>query len=203
MKQCKIFSALFLLLIALFITAPLNSQDSGTITVQTLPKTVSEFLNIRNQIATTPEGGATIFILAFMTYVENNDLGLQFFTISLDRKNLSPGNIYKGYQPGYSLRYHLQRMRNPRYKYMPFSYIQGTSAQNGYKTNPPYRFRYLRNKYSDKGNDTMRILIYCTGAASPRPITLKKNNRGIWKVVEASTIFVGMVPPKVDVDDDI
>ena len=58
-----------------------------------------------------------------------------------------------------------------------------------------YKMEFSRNRYTEQSNGAMRIFIKCNGAASPRPITLKQNDKGIWKVSEFSSLFVGVAKP--------
>ncbi len=43
----------------------------------------------------------------------------------------------------------------------------------------------------------------CTGAATPRPVTLKRNDRGVWKAYEWSSLLVGVRPPVLKIEDDL
>ncbi len=166
-----------------------------------MPSTIEEFEQLRNQIATTPEGGATIFMLALKIYYTNQSLGHQCLVIAADRGHLTEGNIYKGFQ---LMRSDLslitsQLQRNPK---IPDSYIKGGTPENNYSIQLPYIYEYSENRTSGTENEGyMKLFITCYGADSPRPIHVKKNNRGIWKVVNWSSVIVGIKKPPVD--DDI
>ncbi len=180
------------------------SQSPGAvITIQKLPVNAEEFTELRNRIATTPEGGAAMFMVAFMTYVNDNDLGLQFMTLSLDMSNLSEGNVYKGYRPARSLDYHLNRMKLPERKHVPFAYVVGAKNENRYEVTPPFQFQFSRNRYSEIAEDRIKVFIQCAGASMPRPVTMKKNSNGIWKVQEASSLFLDVMAPPSSVRDDL
>ena len=87
-------------------------------------------------------------------------------------------------------------------KKIPNSYIQGSSPENGYSVKTPYEFKYKSNPYSgDAETGPYKIFVFCSGADSPRPITLKKNDKGIWKASSWSSVLVGI--KKEPVSDDL
>lgn len=190
----------FILFVSLLLfTNNLSAQQ--TIQTTEVPTTIDEFLEFRNQVATTPEGGAAVFSMALMMYTNNQELGLQALTIALDRSELSEGEVYKGYQPQNSINYHLSNLlRKP---YTARSYVLGTSPENGYKLPNNLKFKLTRNSYSEQSNGDIKVFIKCTGASTPRPITLRKNNRGYWKAVNYNSLFVGSQPPVEVVDDGL
>ncbi|MCR9143002.1 MAG: hypothetical protein NXI24_12180 [bacterium] len=181
----------------------LSADDAPqSIEIEALPDDPKSFVELRNELAGTPEGGAAIFILAMMKFVEDPEVGEKFMTIALDRGNLKKSaKGYKGYRPGNSLQYHLNRLR--KLTHLPASYVAGTSPQNGYAAAAPYRFEFSRNKYSEIKPTRIKVFVACSGASSPRPVTLRRNDRGVWKVAEASSLFVGVAAPVSDDGDDI
>jgi len=61
----KIFLFLSLLLVAVI------SNAQGTVKINKIPSSVEEFVEMRNEIAKTPEGGAAMFLLALKMYIDN------------------------------------------------------------------------------------------------------------------------------------
>lgn len=176
----------------------LNAQ---TVTIEKMPQSVEEFIELRNEIAVKAEGGATMMMIALMTYVENPELGEQFLVIAVDRGRLREGNTYKGFSLGTS-DMQLIRLQTGKNKKLLNSYIQGSSPENGYKISLPYKFVYTDNAYSgDKETGPYKLFLACSGADSPRPIIIKKNNKGIWKATNWNSMLVGI--KKEPVDDDL
>jgi hypothetical protein len=89
--------------------------------------------------------------------------------------------------------------------YVPRSYVKGTTPENGYQLPaPPYVFEFSDTPYSgDVDAGTYKVFVACSGAASPRPVTVRRNNRGIWKAYEWSSLVVGVQAPAREVDDDV
>lgn len=170
-------------------------------TIQTLPTTIEEFENLRNQLSTTPNGGATAFMIALKIFTTDQQLGHQCFVLSVDRGSLSEGNVYKGFQLSNA---DLSRLKsqigyNPK---LADSYIKGANPENNYAVNYPFVYEYSTNPTSgNEADGYMKLFIKCFGADSPRPIHVKMNNRGVWKVANWSSVIVGIKKPPID--DDI
>ncbi len=193
-------AAILGLLLAFTTAAPLSAK---TVTLPGLPGSVSEFIKMRNQMAKTPEGGAALFVSAMIAYSKDRDLGMKLFTIALDRRNVikSRRGVYKGYRPAGHFMYFIKRL-NSR-KYLASCYILGTSPSNGYALPSSYKLEITRNRYSKGSDGSIKVFVKCSGADSPRPLRMKKNNRGIWKVKSASSLFVGIRKPASTTDDDL
>ncbi len=171
--------------------------------IDKLANSVEEFTQIRDQLASSPEGGAAVFILALKMFAENPTLGEQCLVIATDRSKLQQGNVYKGFQIDNFLMNRLKEQIK-RYPYIANSYFSGANADNGYTFNTPTEIICSENSYSgDVNSGEFKIFVKSSGADSPRPMYMIKNNRGIWKASEWSSIIMGIVPPKLDIDDDI
>jgi len=48
-----------------------------------------------------------------------------------------------------------------------------------------------------------KVSVTCSGAELPRPVTLKKNDKGLWKASEWSSLLVGVIPPMMTPCDDL
>jgi hypothetical protein len=176
-------------------------------TVNEIPSTLPAFLALRDKLAQTPEGGAVLMVLALYLYAHapESELALAALTICVDRSRLR--EVSDGYKGWGILAIDLQRIQrqlrdNP---WVPQSYFAGTESQFGYKlSDPPYHFEMTTNPYSgDLEVGVYKVFVRSSGAASPRPVTLKKNNRGIWKAVEWSSLLMGVESPKKSLDDDL
>lgn len=175
----------------------------STIVLESVPKTVEDFITLRNNLASTPEGGAVVFIVALAMYQENPSVGEQCLVIAVDRSKLSPGSVYKGFAlDGISMSRLKEQVK--RYPYIANSYFKGATPENGYKTILPTSVELSENAHSgDRSGDEFKVFVKSYGADSPRPISLVKNNKGFWKPREWSTIIMGIVPAKVEIDDDL
>ena len=60
----------------------------------------------------------------------------------------------------------------------------------------------MTNPYSgDASEGRLKVFVASSGAASPRPVTLQRNNRGLWKAVEWSSLTLGVAAPSSEDED--
>ncbi|MCL7454749.1 MAG: hypothetical protein M8467_17060 [Anaerolineae bacterium] len=175
------------------------------IEVDRLPQDVEDFLTLRNQTASTPQGGAAMMVLALLLYTEDEELGRQCLTIAADRDRLQEGPY--GYR-NWQLRTRDMQLINLQLKAMPYlprSYIRGATPENGYRLpDPPYHFSFAPNLYGgDPATGVFKAFLHCSGASNPRPIMLRRNDKGLWKGCEWSSLIVGVREPAETVIDDL
>lgn len=194
----------YILFFLLIISAVSVNAQIKTIEIEKIPVDIDEFTGLRGELAVTPEGGAAMFALAMLIYNQDRDFGLDCFTVILANDGTilkDDPNGYKGYSPGNSSMYLIERLNNK--PWISNSYVFGTSPSNMYKLQAlPYAFKFIRNKYSVIDSDMIKVFIYSSGASTPRPVTLLENNRGIWKVKEFSSLVLGVREVKI-IDDDL
>lgn len=188
---------LFLILALLFIpAAPALGGPAlgGEVSFQPAGS-IEDYESLYQEYGRGPNGAAALFVAALIAYMENQDLGMQCFTAILDDGQLADGDVYQGKKPDSGIMYHLKRIVHT--KYLAYSYVRGTSPETGYAPPaPPYTVALSTNKYSQVAEDRVKLFVKCSGADSPRPISLKKGDDGFWKVTEASSLFVGIRSPK-------
>lgn len=168
-----------------------------------LPATVEELVALRDRIATTPEGGAAIMVLALLAYAQDPALGTKFLTVAIEARQLDDGpDGYKGKQPS---RMALIDMRDRigRAPHIARSYVQGTSPQGGYALPPAPWVISGREQPGDVQGDRGKTFVRSTGADSPRPVQLTKNDKGHWKASGWSSLQVGVRAPAAPASDDI
>ena len=190
-------------LLLLCAAATLGAQEPVDIELPTGVTTLDEFIAFRDANADTAEGGAAVMVLAMILYVQNPDLGHDALVIALDSSELRQDpNGYRGYTLGNRGREFTTYYLAPR-PYLAYSYLLGTSPENGYEPPATWTVRITRNVHSEAIEGRVRLFVACTGADSPRPMTLRPNNRGVWKALEFSSLFVGIRPPVEVVDDPL
>ena len=111
---------------------------------------------------------------------------------------------YKGLQPR---RADLQAFaeRNGPQPHIARSYVTGTSPEQGYALPAgPLSVRVRDQQvHGETQGDAAKRFVHSSGADSPRPLGLRKNNRGLWKATSWSSLQVGVRPPGTPVDDDL
>ncbi|MEZ6187887.1 MAG: hypothetical protein R3F62_23120 [Planctomycetota bacterium] len=138
-----------------------------------------------------------------LVYAQDAEQGTACLTLALDRKRLVQGaKGYKGFEPmRQDLRDFAERIGGR--PYLARSYVDGTTPEGQYALpGPPYRIR-VREQPHDVQPERAKVFVWSSGADTPRPIILIKNNRGLWKADNWSSLTVGCRPPVEVVDDDL
>ena len=193
---------LFVLVIFLSIFS-IKSQAQKKVIISKVPTTVEEFIELRNVKAVTPEGGAVMFLIALKVYNDNPELGNKFLVLAADKSRLISGDVYKGYK---LMRgdMNLINRQLAQYKNIANSYIKGANPKNGYTVQLPYEYELTENPYSgNRDEGKFKNFVKCYGADSPRPVHTKRNNKGIWKAYNWSSVITGIRKPEIEEDDDL
>lgn len=86
------------------------------------------------------------------------------------------------------------------------SYVKGTSPANKYEVADVNSFEidtyYQPNEEPTEDSTSVRMFIRSSGADSARPIKLKKDTRGQWRVNEYSSLCVGIRKPASEADGE-
>jgi len=206
MTRIKLLSLLSIL--ALFTTGSLFAQNpTYTVNVNTVPSDIASFEAFRDSLATTPEGGAIVMLFALRLYQQNPTEGTKALIVAVDSSRLSQSTgagSYKGFALDGSTKYLLGQIE--KYPFMLNSYLPGATPENGYTpAGLPYTFTLTSNRFSGTvESGQIKLFLPSSGAATPRPITMKRNSKGVWKAAEFSSLLVGVAAPATtDPADDL
>lgn len=173
----------------------LNKNAVWTIKLGAFPKDYDEFLKIYAAMGMTPQGSAVCLIVALMMFFKDQGEAIKMlaFVVDPSRTIIKKGGMPELFQS--DLRFIL--MQSAGKEYMFNSYVVGTDPKNKYKIEKmPITFEFSSNKYSEAmGECKYKLFIKCTGAPSPRPITLSKQDDGYWKAFEYSSLLLDVQKP--------
>ena len=177
-----------------------------------VPKSVAEFKALRDTLNTQAKteldkayAGATLFLHALLARSQNKTLGDQMVVMALDKGELTKGSTYKGFTWGRGPGYHMDRLATR--PHVARAHTKGSVAEGGYQVDlsqPVTLVFRKQSKYVPKLESGNYKVFACTsGAATCRPIALKRNSKGLWKVASFSSISVDIrtAPPADDGDD--
>ena len=172
-------------------------MSEQTVTIPRLPSSVEAFLSLRDQLAHTPEGGAALVAVALLVFTHDQTVGCQCLTVAVASSRLQQGTAgYAGYEL-MSSDLALIRAQMAASSHAPHSYFAGATPQNGYALPPePLTVKVSRNPHS--GDDTTghcKVFLRSSGADLPRPVLMARNDKGIWKADEWSSLLLGVKRP--------
>lgn len=161
-----------------------NGQKTSSYSVDLpMPENLDEFIENQETAATTPQGGALIFIQALIEYSKGTELGEEFMTHAIFEDDLVRGDLSR------ADRYRLARV----HEFMARAYVDGTSPDTCYripdKDEIRLRFRDQTKYVGSIASGRYKVFVLSGDEElSARPMTLKRNDDGIWKVVEFSSM---------------
>ena len=178
-----------------------------------IPETLDAFIALRDQVATTPDGGALMFIVAMYVYTNvEKALGAQFLCVSIDAEHVKKADTIteslrapvavKGYVPSAGVLRDMDARcgahSNPKYdkSHVARSYFEGTSPDAQYAL-PAARLSIRVKRQSRDAANPGRLFVVSSGADLPKPIQLQRNQKGIWKASSWSSLQASVRPPKV------
>ena len=157
-----------------------------------VPGSIDEFIALRDKISKDPWGGATMFVYALIVWQKDKALGEKMIVLATAEDRLDPGNTYKGYALGRTGVYLMkQAVKAP---HCMRSYAVGATPKNGYeipKGKVVLRFRKQDRFVGSIESGKYKVFVCSSGAASCRPVTLKRNKKDLWKVREFSSLVLG------------
>jgi Domain of unknown function (DUF6935) len=140
--------------------------------------------------AKTPEAAAVVFIAALITYQFDEDVARDCMTRIVDKNYLSNGTLSRDFE-------YLIDVGIKRNAEIARSYVSGAVPENGYALpGKPWTIRFTRDKRYDLGDHLFRVKVYTSGQPTTRPITMRKDENGHYRINETSTLFVGVAAPR-------
>lgn len=166
-------------------------EKLASIQIDQYPASLTDFLAVRDQLAGNPAGAATALILALTLFVQEPQLGQPCLEAIIHPNRLAEGQL-----PRVTYQFIWEQLSQA--PYIVRSYVQGTRPEQGYQLPaPPYQFNFFRNRLSDDwGPEHYKVFVHCTGADTPRPVTLRQTETGQWLALEWSTLIVGVREPE-------
>jgi len=137
----------------------------GTVVIDQVPTTLDEYVALQNDVATTPEGGVVMYVLAAKLYVQDKDLGSAAFAKALAARHVS------GSQPGSSFKFFMSKLDGM--PWAPDAYFVGTA---------PGPLEAMVGQPKDQGKGAMQVAIKLRGGNPPRNFVVKQDDAGIWKL---------------------
>ncbi len=150
--------------------------------IEKIPVNSGELEKMLPEMLKTPEGAAAACIFALHILARNAEDGKKAL------KLLDPDMAASRLQLAES-----QLEPSP---WIMNSYFTGTDPADGYRLPSEVQFEFSTNKYSGSVEEgSVKLFTACSGAASPRPVTVKRRQNGTWYPNEWSSLIVGVAAP--------
>ena len=147
----------------------MSTNKSWKVVFQSLPQTLNDFLLLPEVKLKEPYHAAALLIPALCQWPTNQAEATKMINYLKGPQPLSPREI---------------QFINDRFKgkeYLPFSYFEGATPENGYKPTMPYTVVVSENPYSYQEQGYAKLYLQSRGADSPRPVQLRlKPSGGEW-----------------------
>jgi hypothetical protein len=165
------------------VTGTKQTKDRSVSETVALAKDLEDFVDTQNDVATTPQGGALMFVQALIEYSKGTGLGNEMMTNVIFEGDLVDSELSN------MDRYRLYRVK----EFMARSYIDGTNPDDCYtipnEDKVRLAFRDQKKYVGSIKSGRYKVFVYCGDASlTARPLTLKRNSDGIWKVIEFSSL---------------
>ncbi|PWE18000.1 hypothetical protein DDZ18_05350 [Marinicauda salina] len=140
--------------------------------------------------AESPEMAAAVFVAALITYEFDEAVARDCMTRIVDDGYLANGELSRNFD-------YLIEVGVDRHAEIARSYVEGATPENGYALpEPPWTIRFERDRRFDLGGGEYRVKVVTSGQGTSRPVTLRRDDAGRYRIAEASTLFVGVHAPQ-------
>ncbi len=169
-----------------------------SVEISEVPEDIDSFVEMRNEIAVTPQGGATMYILALMIYSEDYETGLKCATASLvNDPSLLRSTVpfgYEGLEPLSEIQNRFTILQ--RKPWIVKSYAVEAKPENNYSIEDDFKIKFYISDQSVGGNDNIvELKVLTSGDDDFRTVTVEKNQNDIWKVWGWDMIIADVAVP--------
>lgn len=169
-----------------------NQRVIYHVALNRLPLHLQRFQEVQQSIATTPQGGAAMFILALNVHQQYKQEGIKALVSSATGPAIKSDDGADSYN-GFALlsqEMSLIKVQLQEHPELTRAYYKGATPANNYQPgSSPFSIEF--ENLQKAGSNRQKLFVITAGAASPRPLTVAREN-GIWKVVEYSSVLLAV-----------
>ena len=165
----------------------MNSTNQKTVSFDRLPQSLAELKAMPQAALTDPFDVAALTVAALCRYPDSADDCIAML------------DYLRGPRPLSVFETQFLRDRLTGKPYKPLSYFAGTSPQNNYTPQTPYRVTVYENMYSRPQENYLTLWLESSGADSPRQVQLRcKPSTGQWFLWDQMLLADIRVPASSD-----
>lgn len=166
---------------------PQGSANEQVFTFEKLPENLSELEKIDASFPDSPYKTAALAVLALCAYSKNTSAGTEML------------NFLRGPRPlnGQDISFLNDRFRGGK-TYLPFTYFEGSTPENGYTPKTPYKIIVRSDHTANAEAGYFKVFIPCGGADSPRPVKLRQRGSDQKWFLWEQYLLTGVRTPAAD-----
>lgn len=146
-----------------------SDQQVWEVVFEELPSTMEDFLELPEASLKEPHFAAALLIPALVLWSRQEALAIEMINYLKGPQKLSVRDV----------QFINDRLRGK--DYLPLSYVEGSSPENGYAPPNPYRVKVFTVPTSFVEAGYAKLYLQSSGADSKRPVQLrKKESSGEW-----------------------
>ena len=174
------------------VSSAVNSVGKGKnrtekFTFPSIPQSLTEFQALPEASLDTPFKTAALTVFALCLYKNNIDAALEILDFLKGPEQVSP----------YEKQFYKERLTGK--EYIPFSYFEGATPDNGYTPSLPMTIAIYENPYSFDNENWATLWVKSGGADSMRSIKLrKKPSTGQWFLNDIQCLSEIRLPKEAD-----
>jgi hypothetical protein len=148
--------------------------------------------------ASDPYDSIIYYVIAALNIEKDPKLADAMMTVVVSKRDSMESNSSSsGFKLGKSSAYYIGQFQED--KNIARSYV-GADWQEDYKFDKS-NLTMTVTRDQEVDDKTRKIFIHSGGADSPRPVTVKRNKHGQWKLTSYGSLCVGVRKPASEVDD--
>lgn len=134
-------------------------NEHAMVSISRFPKNITEFKQLEAEVGGTPQGAATLMVVAITLLRDDEDLGTECIAAITSGAKGTSASLKK------SIAAH---------EYYPRLFYKGASAANSYQPFSPFRVDVFADKESYSKNGQLTLYLRPGGGDKNAPITVKK-----------------------------
>jgi hypothetical protein len=148
--------------------------------------------------ASDPYDSILYYVIAALNIEKDHNLADAMMTVVVSKRDsMESSSSPSGLKLGKSSSYYIGQFKED--KNIARSYV-GADWQEDYKFDKS-NLTMTVTKDQEVDGKTRKIFVHSGGADSPRPVTVKRNKHGQWKLTNYGSLCVGVRKPASEVDD--
>ncbi len=174
-----------------------GSDTIRSVSLSRLPLTYTRFSETFMSAGKTPEGSAALFLEALIVYNKYQQEGYKCFVNVLSEDLKTKSSSKESFEGYIITKFYFDSIKDglAAHPAIITAFIKGAEPENGYKPEgPPFKYEFTTNQWSgQETSGSIKLFIISKASDSYKPIELVKENDGMWRVSNFSSVMTGII----------